>query len=156
MITGRWACAVVLVLATALALASCSGGDKAPDASPDASLDASADAGPAVDGPIEGCNYLANTGCLPGEKCTLWWTAPEWIEFASVCAPDGDRGPNESCTIDGESGLDDCQRGFLCHDGTAPGTTCSQICTTLDDGCESGLCVAVDGIFGSNDGVCVD
>ena len=139
----RWIVGVLAVFA-------CSGDAASPDAATDAEY---------VDAPVdsarEGCNYIANIGCDFGQKCTFWWTFTGPPEYASVCAPDGDRGLNDTCTI-GEDGFDDCEGGLLCHDGTAPGTTCSQICRLGVTECTEGVCVAIDGIFDPNDGVCVE
>ena len=80
-----------------------------------------------------GCNPVANTGCLAGDKCTLIITSIEPFVAYLGCADDGTVPLGGACVRDG-TGVDDCEAGSLCMDDV-----CKEICTVSPDSCTSGF-----------------
>lgn len=137
-----------VAVALAISLVGCSDDTSGP---PDGS---GTDAVPNTD--VEGlpiCNLLSQTGCLATEKCTFSWNPP--LPGPPLCAPDGSVGDGEACAIDGDSGIDNCEKGLACHDGSSSGTVCSRLCGTIAGDCAVGTCMTVDEIAHETNGVCV-
>jgi len=99
------------------------------------------------------CNPISQTGCADSKKCTYSFNDP--APTTPGCWPEGSRARGESCAIDPATGIDDCARGLLCHDGSTPGTTCSELCNTVVGGCSEGTCTPVAAIGDETAGVCV-
>lgn len=94
---------------------------------------------------VDQCNLVPQTGCLPGEKCTLTVTCTNPIKGCARCAENGTVGSGGACTVDPISGIDDCGSGLFCQNGI-----CKEFCTAFPDSCVSsdtcfGLASTFDG-----------
>lgn len=78
------------------------------------------------------CNLVAQTGCLPGERCTFIITSFNPLEGYAGCAGDGSTPAGGSCAVDGDTGIDDCLAGLVCQGGI-----CKPTCTLTPDSCPS-------------------
>ncbi len=78
------------------------------------------------------CDLVMQTGCLSGERCTFIVTSFNPLEGYAGCAGDGSIAAGGSCTVDGDTGMDDCVAGLVCQGGI-----CKEICDLVPDSCNS-------------------
>jgi hypothetical protein len=92
--------------------------------------------------PPTACNPVANTGCQPGDKCTLVVETVDPFSAYLGCADDGVVPLGGSCTREPTTGVDDCVAGSLCMAGF-----CKEICTVAPNSCGSGSTCSNTGDF---------
>jgi hypothetical protein len=99
------------------------------------------------------CNPLTQAGCMTGEKCTWLLDAlmPQYVGHVG-CAPDGTAQQGESCTYGapGESGYDNCAKGFVCGNYRGGTGVCKKICDQQGGTPDCGtthVCVTYSGLF---------
>jgi len=101
-----------------------------------ADVDGGDAAGPLPDARIDAgvaCNPVAQTGCLPGEKCTWIVDSAGPPELGHTgCATEGAATGGAACTAP-ETGADDCVAGFYCLN-----SVCNEICTSAPNSCPAG------------------
>ena len=103
----------------------------------------------AVDAPpaTAKCNPVTNTGCMPGEKCTVI-TDPTTMLAVTDCAADGSVALGDPCMVDATSGVDNCVAKSLCSGGN-----CREICGSAPNTCgASGECSQYGGLFDDVEG----
>lgn len=140
-------------------IAACGGENEIPDASSPA-VDAAESPPDAFETTCETCSVVAQTGCDTQERCGIIWESVAPPDGRVRCLPVGSRALGESCSINWDIGVDDCQKGLLCWEFTADDPRCVQICTTLNGGnCTAGTCVELVDVFECFDlhgGVCME
>ena len=130
----------------ALGLAACGGSSSSdtPDAAPISFTDASPTGNP--DGGQAKCNPVTNTGCSPGDKCTVITDSGSGLSVTD-CAPDGSVPLGGTCMLVAGQGYDDCAAKTLCSGGT-----CREICGSAPNTCSDGQCSQYGGLFDDVEG----
>lgn len=86
-----------------------------------------------------GCDPVAQTGCIDGEKCTVVTVGGTRDTYTCVADPE-DLDPFAPCTSAPESGLDGCSAGHVCLEDDSDTGVCVPLCLKNAD-CEDALCV---------------
>lgn len=101
--------------------------------------------------PTVACNPVAQTGCMPDEKCATLVESDEPFLARTACVPDGDVVLGGDC-VQGEAGpttgFDDCEGGGECRVGI-----CTEICQQAPNSCSDGVCVLISTKFQDLEGI---
>jgi hypothetical protein len=108
--------------------------DPPPDGT-DTPTDTAVEDGGGDPGTCTTADFVNQTMCSTGYKCTFMTYDGTTGEPVPVCDAAGDKGWNETCTVHPSTGHDDCQRGYLCV-GTGTDSRCRLFCSS-DTVCRS-------------------
>jgi hypothetical protein len=103
------------------------------------------------------CSPVANTGCPQGHKCTVQWSEDGSTTDLLVCGVSGTVEAGQPCTIDADTGVDDCIPRYVCIALNSEERRCLQYCIVGSEICADGTCMPVgdEGVLREDEGVCV-